>query len=109
QRTAGDEVHSRIQIPADILLGHIAGTLCLRSAADQFHRLFHSVGIHVVQHDNIRAGFHRFLTISRFSTSISIFRTKGAYSLAISMAFFTPPAAPIWLSFKSMPSDRLYR
>ena len=47
-------------------------------------------------------------TISRFSTSTSIFLTNGAYSLAIVTASLTPPAAPIWLSLSNIPSERLY-
>ena len=48
------------------------------------------------------------LTCSRFSTSISILRTNGAYAFAICTAFVTLPAAPIWLSLRRTPSERLY-
>ena len=46
-------------------------------------------------------------TMSRVSTSTSTLRTNGACLRAASMASRTPPAASMWLSFSSTPSDRL--
>ena len=46
-------------------------------------------------------------TCVNVSHSTSISRTNGAWARAASMASRTPPAAAMWLSFSSTPSERL--
>lgn len=48
------------------------------------------------------------LTWSKFSTSTSIFFTKGLSLLTFSTASLIPPAASMWLSLSIIPSDKLY-
>ena len=58
ERAARDIIDAEICQRRDLLLRHISGDLDLSPAVDDLHGLLHRLVIHVVEHDNIRAGLH---------------------------------------------------
>ena len=60
QGPTGNVIDADIGQDGDIFFRHVAGTFCLSPAVDEGHGFFHHIVAHIVQHDDIGAGFDGF-------------------------------------------------
>ena len=60
QRAGGDIIDADIPQLCNLFCSNVAGAFRLRPACDQSHGFLHRLRIHVVKHDDVCPGLHRF-------------------------------------------------
>ena len=87
QGAARDVIDADIGQGGNIFFGHVAGTFRFSPAVDKGYSFSHHVVAHIIQHDDVGAGF------DGFADHVQRFRFDFDFTDKRRISFATPPAA----------------